>query len=68
MPRTMFLSSARPSNQHNSNINNAIATYTNVYIQLVSQKNLHANKLTQTSSAFCFSQLYTVLVTDLILC
>ena len=67
VPRTMFLSSARPSNQNNSSINNAIATYMNVHIAL-SQKNLHANKLTQTSSAFCFNQLYTVLVTDLILC
>ena len=63
----MFLSSARPSYQHNSTINNAIATYTNVRSAL-SQKNLYANKLTQTSSGFCFSQLYTVLVTDLILC
>ena len=60
VPRAMFLSSARPSNQHNSNINNAIATYMNVHIAL-SQKNLHANKLTQTSSGFCFSQLYIVL-------
>ena len=68
MPPITFLSSARPSNQHNSNINNAIATYTKCAYIALSQKNLHANKLTQTSSAFCFSQLYTVLVTDLIFC